>query len=260
MLVLAIEAATELVGAALVTDSGPLGETWVTGRRRHAETLAPMITDLLHRSATSLSDVTAVAVDVGPGLFTGLRVGIATAKGLAFGLGIGVVPVTSLAALAHAAFDWGNAAGAEPGADGNGRAHAVEVVPVVDARRGEVFAARFGPPPAGSRLPLELDEPRRYRPEELVTTLAELARRAPGTRLLCPGDGALRYRDALGTVPGVQVAGDVVPGPLPVSVGLVGRDLLAAGWGARDAASVEAVYLRDADARINWVTRSGART
>ena len=118
MIVLGIESATDSVGAA-VGDGEVLGAAFaVTGRRRHAENLAPAISEVLARSGIGLERVEAIAVDVGPGLFTGLRVGVATAKGLAQGLGIGVLPLTSLEILAAAAF--------ESGWQGT-------VVPVVDA-------------------------------------------------------------------------------------------------------------------------------
>ena len=78
----------------------------------------------------ALADLDLLGVDVGPGLFTGLRVGVGTVKALAFALGLPVATATSLEVLAHALA-------------GSGAADGRLLVPVVDARRGEVFSARF---------------------------------------------------------------------------------------------------------------------
>ena len=89
--VVAIETATETVGVALRTTAGVQAEFVLTGRRRHVETLTPALEHLLAQVGLEPGDLNVVAVDVGPGLFTGLRVGVAAAKGLAQALGIGVV-------------------------------------------------------------------------------------------------------------------------------------------------------------------------
>jgi tRNA threonylcarbamoyladenosine biosynthesis protein TsaB len=238
MRLLAIETATEVVGAAVADDEGVRAAAWVAGRRRHAELLAPLVDDVLARAGVATAELTAVAVDVGPGLFTGLRVGLAMAKGLAFAAGIGVVPVTSLATLARAATDTGTAD---------------EVLAVVDARRGEVFAAAFGPGDPGGT------EPRRYRPEELTAALPGLVAAAGGS-LLVVGDGARRYGGPEGwpALSGVTLAGPSLAWPLPWAAATLAGDLLADGFEALAPSEVAARYLREADARINWVTRREA--
>jgi tRNA threonylcarbamoyladenosine biosynthesis protein TsaB len=238
---LAIESATELVGVA-VLDRGALQfEAAVTGRRQHAETLAPLVSKALVSAGLRPTDLDAVAVDVGPGLFTGLRVGLAMAKGLAFAARIGVMPVTSLHALARAALDAGLAD---------------EVVAVVDARRGEVFAARYRRDPS-SGVPFPCDEPHRYRPEELAAALVVLDGSVTGPLALV-GDGALRYADAWVLPPTWMLAGGDLAAPPPAAVARLAHDLAASGNDPVDPESVAAVYLRDADARINWTTRAGA--
>lgn len=238
MRLLALESATELVGVAAADDGGVVAEAWVTGRRRHAESLAPLVAEVLARVGWTLGELTAVAVDVGPGLFTGLRVGVATAKGLAYGAGIGVVPVTSLDALA-------TATAAAGGAD--------EVVAVVDARRAEVFAARYAPGPGAP--PDSLDAPARWRPADLAAHLAATAADRP--RLVAVGDGARRYADELSAVPGLVVAGPPGGSPPAWAVARAARAWLAAGRAPADPMTLDALYLRDADARINWVVRRG---
>lgn len=233
MILLGIESATELVGAAVSDGAGGSAEVTVTGRRRHAECLAPAVDEVLTLSGLQLADLGALAVDLGPGLFTGLRVGVATAKGLAQGLGIGLVGATSLEVLAAGALDAG-----WPGA----------VAAIVDGRRGEVFVARYrrGPEPGGLT---ELSPPERVRPEELASVVA-----ADGTTLAC-GDGALRYREVLLSNQDVVVAGASLAAPSPsVLVGLAAARL-AAGCDVVPPQAVLPVYLRETDARINWSRR-----
>ena len=125
----AIETATETVGVAVRDASGVEAELVLTGRRRHVETLTPALEHLLAQVGLAPDDIGVLAVDVGPGLFTGLRVGVAAAKGLAQSLGIGVLGATSLDVL--------TAGAAEAG-------HHGFVLACVDARRGEVFATVRG--------------------------------------------------------------------------------------------------------------------
>jgi tRNA threonylcarbamoyladenosine biosynthesis protein TsaB len=235
VIVLAIESATELVGVAVADDGGPRAAAWATGRRRHGEALAPAIAAVLEQAEVTLADLGAVAVDVGPGLFTGLRVGVATAKGLAQGLGIGVVTVTSVDVLARAAFDAG-----WPG----------EVVAVVDARRSEVFAARYVRGAHGAAV--ESSPAARYGPDELA---AALSARPAGGRLAV-GDGARRYAGVLAGVAGLTLAGGTLAGPPPAVLATLAVERLADGEPPGDAAAVVPRYLRDADARINWVQRA----
>ena len=103
-------------------------------QRRHAELLAPMITEVLGAARARPTDLTAVVVGTGPAPFTGLRAGLVTARVLAFALGIEVHGVCSLDALAAQAF--------AAGLDG-------EVLVVTDARRREVYAARYARAPGG---------------------------------------------------------------------------------------------------------------
>ncbi len=225
MILLGIETAAELVGVALSDAEGPRAGVWVRGERRHAEALAPAIAHVLDQAGVSLPDVGAVAVDVGPGLFTGLRVGIATAQGLAQGLGIGVLAVTSVSVLAREAYD--------AGWEG-------PVAAVVDARRGEVFCARFDGPTHETHPPARTDP-------------AALAAELHGdTTLLVVGTGAHRYGGVF-AAEGLHVAD--IREPSPRALVTIAADKLAAGETPVPGAQVRPVYLREADARINWVQR-----
>ncbi len=225
MTLLGIETAAGLVGVALADADGPLAGVWLRGDRRHAETLAPAIDHVLAQAGVSLSDVHAIAVDVGPGLFTGLRVGVATAQGLAEGLGVGVVEVQSVDVLAREVYD--------SGWEG-------PVAAVVDARRAEVFAARYEGPVART------EGPARHSPAALAEKLSEV----PGTVLV--GTGAHRYAGLFADA-GLRIATVREPSPRVLVSIAAGR--LAAGVAPVRPAVVRPVYLRDADARINWVQR-----
>jgi len=236
---LAIESATELVGVALGDDTGTRGSVWVTGRRRHAEVLAPAIEQLLDHCDVTLASLEVIAVDVGPGLFTGLRVGVATACGLAQGLGIGVVPLSSLEVLAAGAFD--------SGWDG-------PVLAVVDARRGEVFCAQYERLAPDRSTPVQTSPPALFAPEDLVRALNESGH-ADFRQLLVVGDGALRYRAMLSGVPGLRLSGSSVTGPFPSTVSLLASERMHEGDVSVSPEQVRPIYLRDADARIGWVQR-----
>ena len=120
MLILAFDTATEVATSALVADGEVLGE-----RTSRAVTLLEDIDALLRQGGIRPHDIEALAVGIGPGSFTGLRIGLATARGLALALEIPAAGVSTLAALA---------------------AGAPEATPVVDARRREVFVLCDGEP------------------------------------------------------------------------------------------------------------------
>jgi tRNA threonylcarbamoyladenosine biosynthesis protein TsaB len=237
--ILAIETATELVGVAVGDEGGVQCALWATGRRRHTETLAPAITQLLAHADLAVHDVDVIAVDHGPGLFTGLRVGVATAKGMAQGLGVPVIGLSGLAVLARAAEDAG---------------HIGTVVSVIDARRGEVFVATYtvGLEDAAVGL-IELDAPHVASPEELARHVAQLP--TDDGPVLVVGDGALRYRDALSGLAHVRMAGPSLAAPPPSMLATLATEELAAGRVAQPAGAIQPFYLRQADAQINWVQR-----
>jgi tRNA threonylcarbamoyladenosine biosynthesis protein TsaB len=149
-------------------------------RPGHAAELMPAVARLMADAGLSWPEVDAVAVGVGPGTFTGLRIGIATARALAHARGIAVRPVSSLAALA------------DPLAPDRPR------LPLIDARRGELFAALHGPD--GVRWPPFVAAPE---------ALAERVGKAfPGAeKAVAAGDGAIKFRSVLEAV-GVEVPSD----------------------------------------------------
>ena len=126
MKLLAIESSALVASAAIVTEDAVLAEYSTDLIKTHSETLMPMIEAVCTMTQTDLSTIDAIAVSKGPGSFTGLRIGAATAKGLALALDKKIIPVSSLAAMAY------NFAGSEQ-----------LIVPMMDARRDQVYTGIY---------------------------------------------------------------------------------------------------------------------
>jgi tRNA threonylcarbamoyladenosine biosynthesis protein TsaB len=244
VIVLALESATDLVGAAVLGEVAPGSAVTETGGRRHAEALAPALQQVCRDAGVPLAALDVIAVDVGPGLFTGLRVGVATAKALAQGLGIGVVGIESLNILAAAAMcQW--PAGSP-----------CQVVAVVDARRSEVFAARYRfdgtTPSAWDPANDQVSPAARSDPQALVD---ELARAADGPMVLV-GNGVARYQALFDQLaPAEPLPGPRLLAPPPETLARLARLRLQGGARASDPVDVLPHYLREADATINWEQR-----
>jgi tRNA threonylcarbamoyladenosine biosynthesis protein TsaB len=182
MIVLGFDTATSATTVALRLADGQVGERRddpaAGAHPGHATRLLEMSHELLAEAGVAWSAVDRVAVGVGPGTFTGLRVGVATARGLAQSLSAELVGVSSPRALAAFAAD------------------AEAVLAVIDARRGEAFAAAYEPGADG--LPRELMPPRALAPRLLASVLADAEEVVGGhRRWLAVGDGAMRFREQL---------------------------------------------------------------
>lgn len=129
-MLLAIETATDVCAVALLDGDRVVATRETDVPRAHAARLAPMIAEVLGEAGVATRDLTTVAVSVGPGSFTGLRIGIGTATGLALATGAALVPVPTLDALALAARDAGLTG---------------PLLAVLPSRRGEVFVGGGGP-------------------------------------------------------------------------------------------------------------------
>jgi tRNA threonylcarbamoyladenosine biosynthesis protein TsaB len=234
--IVAIETATETVGVAVRNAEGAEAAFTLRGRRRHVETLAPAMEHLFAQLGMVPSDLRVVAVDLGPGLFTGLRVGVAAAKGLAQALGIGVVGLSSLDVLLGAAAQHG---------------HTGPVLAAVDARRGEVFACvrelRAGPLPAED-VGEDVIAAGLFSPEGLAAALHKLG----GVRIVGVGDGAQRYAGVLGGVPGVSCLTDALDSPPPLTLLAMAAEMVDAGMVPVSPHLIVPTYMREADAISNF--------
>jgi tRNA threonylcarbamoyladenosine biosynthesis protein TsaB len=178
----------------------------------HATSLLEMSHELLADAGVTWSEIDRIAVGVGPGTFTGLRVGVATARGLAQSLSAELVGVSSLRALAAVAL------AAEQRSTVPSQPEPMALLAVIDARRGEVFTAAYecgasGDPgdSGGGDGPRELAPARALAPEELASVVAEVeAAGGAQRRWLAVGDGALRYRSQLRSA-GIDVPPDSSP-------------------------------------------------
>jgi tRNA threonylcarbamoyladenosine biosynthesis protein TsaB len=234
--VIGFDTATQDAAVAVTRDGVVLGEASVPppgpGRPRHAGVLLAEVERLV-AEAGGWPRVDRIAVGVGPGSYTGLRIGVATARALSQGLGIPLAPVGTLAALAEGIAE-------RPGASGCPR------LPVIDARRAQVFAALFDPDGG------EVGPPLVARPEELTERLNLLsAERDPGgTTVVAAGDGSLRFRRELEAA-GVEVLPDSDPAHR-----LSARHVCLLSESVRLAPpeEVRPIYLRAPDAE-RWIER-----
>lgn len=229
-LVLALETACGRPSVALCRGGEVLAEVDAPEGQTGAESLLPGVDAALAQASVTLREIEAFAVSIGPGSFTGLRVGVATAKGLCFGSGRPVAPVPTLAVVAA-----GASVRDEP------------VVALLDAQRGEVYAALYRFPGPGA--PFQEGDPTVgvYTPEDLAARIPERCR--------IVGEGLLVCGDRLRGLVGPQVE---LGAPVPAraaDVARLGRLMLAQGQGV----SVDALvpcYVRRAQAEVD---RTGER-
>ncbi len=230
MIVLGIDTSTPQTSVAIGNEHGTLAQTALSVGRSHEQVVIPAIQQLLQWSEIEVSRVTGVAVGVGPGLFTGLRVGVTTAKVMAQALRIPLIAVPSLDLLAFEV-----------------RYSDRLVVPALDARRGEVFYATYRQVPGGVQ---RLSDYEVGTPADLC---AELMSRSEEVLLL--GDGAIRYRDDFFNLERVEF------GPAALSYPSVSAlvELTRAKFQREDFAQprdVHPLYLRLSDAEMNWVKQA----
>ncbi len=223
MLILAIESATNQIGCAIGGPDGILASAHTIRPRHHAESLAPQVRFAAGQAGIAMADIDVIAVDVGPGLFTGLRVGITTAMAFAWALGKPVATFTSLELLA-AAVSVGD----------------TDTISVVDARRGEVFHARFRSTATGPEC---LREPSVAFPADLAAEIA-----TESSDLVLVGDGVRAHIDHF-----ADIGCSIAPRPFdqPSARTLV---TMAASHPHRlmDPSEVSPLYLREPDAKAKF--------
>jgi tRNA threonylcarbamoyladenosine biosynthesis protein TsaB len=224
MRILAADTSTSLCTIALCDEDRLLAETVVDCGRTHSERLVETVKWTLDQAGLAINDLDVLAVSIGPGSFTGLRVGVAAWKGLATGARLPLVGVPTLDAMTRVA----------PCREG-------WVCPVLDARMGEVFAAayRFD---AGSRTKLTSDLVCSI--DHFLDVCSKEAIPAAGSQFL--GDGASLYREPiLSRLAEAQIfdPGSPHAGPRASAVALEARALMKAG-ACTDPGLVAPVYLR----------------
>lgn len=216
MLVLGVDTSTSINTAGLWEDGRVLGEVIDDAGRKHSERLLATIEWVLDSAGVSLADLDALAVSVGPGSFTGLRVGVSTMKGLALGANAPLVGVPTLDAMARL-----------------GAFHDEVVCPVLDAKMKEVYAAAF-------RFE---DGVRTKVGDDCVDSVERFVGKvAPGA--LYFGDGAVLYADEIARRdPSARFGDFAINVPRGSAVATEGSERIRLGYES-DAASVSPVYLR----------------
>lgn len=228
MRLLAIETATPAQSVALVEDGRLLAELSYEARSNRGGVLLPTVDQVLKKAGVAARDLDAVAVSVGPGSFTGLRVGLATAKGLALGVGARLVGVPTLEALAESCAP----------ADGT-------ICALLDAYRGEVYMAVFRW--AGRTLE-RLSPDTVLAPEAVVSALAAVE----GPVHLI-GNGAARYHERLQAALGNRACmTDEGLRAVPSAVVVARLGVRQFAGGNKPGEEVALIYLRRAEAEVNW--------
>lgn len=227
MFVLAVDTATPTVSVAIGRDGALLGSVSLGHGRRHAEQLAPAIVYLTRECEVTLDQFAAIGVGIGPGLFTGLRVGVTTAKVMAQALRIPVVGLASLDLLAYPLR----------------HAHGRLIAAVIDARRKEVFTALYRPVPGGVQR--ESD----YAVGPPSRLAAELEAR--GEETLLAGDGAVLHAGAFTDLEHVEHAGAGFATPSAAAlIALTTARMEQEEFVAP--AELVPLYLRQSDAELSW--------
>ncbi|MBR0285603.1 MAG: tRNA (adenosine(37)-N6)-threonylcarbamoyltransferase complex dimerization subunit type 1 TsaB [Bacteroidales bacterium] len=170
--ILLIETSTSVLSVALAQDGTVAHERVCTQPRMQASLTAPLVKEVLDQAGLSVKDCDAVCVSSGPGSYTGLRVGVSTAKGLAFGAGIPLIAIGTLDILVAGALE-------ESAPKGH-------LVPMIDARRMEVYTAVY----SGEGQRLTEVESKIIGPESFADELAK-------GEVLFVGDGALKCKDVI---------------------------------------------------------------
>lgn len=171
MIILAIECATKAASVALLSDEVTAGEIYLGAGRHHAETVLQSLDALLQLAGKKIRDVDLLACTTGPGSFTGVRIGIATAKGLALAAGKPIIAVSTLEALAM-----------------NLSFSARLIAPLLDARKNQVYAGLYRIKEDG--LPGALAD-------DYLGDMDAALQRIPKENVDFIGDGALKHRQAI---------------------------------------------------------------
>lgn len=240
MRILAFETATGACTVAVMVDGQVRAELTLQVPRAHSTRLMPLIVQAIAESGLDRTELDAIAAGVGPGSFTGLRIGLATAKGLAFALDKPCVGVPTLLALAYGT-------GAQAGL----------ILPMLDARRGNLFTALYqqGGAGRGGADPLAweaLIPPCNLHVDELAAELKRLG--IAGQMVTLCGDGAAQHGAALGLGEGARLAPAGALLPRAWAVAEVARAMLGRG-GDFTPEALSPLYLRKSEAERVWEAR-----
>ena len=235
MSILAIDTSTQVSSVAVVSDGKLAAELTMQAKLTHSETLLPHIEEVLGMANQKKEELEGIAVSLGPGSFTGLRIGLATAKAMAYALQLPIVGVPTLRALAwHFPME------------------GFQLLPMIDAQKGNVYVERYMW--EHGKL-LRKTEVQVLPVEEVIRRTEEL----PGTVVLM-GDVISKRIEGKQTLPmRVMLAPLHLRMPRAANVALCGLELLKEGK-TGNVMDMEPVYIRRSEAEVLWEKRHGKAT
>lgn len=235
MSILSIDTSSQVSSVAVLSAERVAAELSMQGALTHSETLMPHIGTALEMARVKKNELEGVAVSIGPGSFTGLRIGLAAAKMMAYALHIPLIAVPTLEALAHHTICEG-----------------VRLVPMMDAQKGNVYAQEFAWEQGAEGLTLREAHPLVILPRTEV--LAGLAHSTQPVLLL--GD-AMQKKGVDELPTGVRLAPIHARMPRAACVGLASLTRLARG-AVDDPVTIAPLYLRRSEAEVLWEKHHGA--
>jgi tRNA threonylcarbamoyladenosine biosynthesis protein TsaB len=232
MPILALETSTLVSSVALATADTLLAEITLQTKKTHSELLMPHIAKILEMAGVNKGDIKAVAVSIGPGSFTGLRIGLATAKTLAYAMEVPLVGVPTLAALAYGCL--------VPGAI---------LAPMLDAQKGNVYQAVFEW--RGGELQ-DLMPPTVMHIDEALDKLTQYS-----TPVVVMGEAAVLHREKIQQMENnLALAAPHMIIQRAGSVAALGHNMIKQGI-QHDVMALEPLYIRRSEAEVLWEHRHG---
>ena len=231
MIILSIDSSTPVAGVAISQEGKLLGEFMLQTKNTHSETMIPMIQQLLDEMQLSIDAVDAVAVTQGPGSFTGLRIGMATAKGLVQGGGKKLITVPTLDCLAYNLVHY-------PGI----------LCPIMNAQKKQVYTALYR---SGISGMIKLSEDQAIAAEQLARQLQKMQE-----DIWFVGDGASVFAKVFSEALGEKyhVAPEHLIMPRAGTLAILAEQKAAQGQFA-DLFSAELIYIRKSEAEVQWEAR-----
>jgi tRNA threonylcarbamoyladenosine biosynthesis protein TsaB len=227
MNILSLDTTSQTLSLAITSGLAPVAELSLYTEKNHSERLMPLVDSALRGAGMDISDIDYFACSVGPGSFTGLRIGVSTVKGLAYATGKKVVPVSSLDALCE-----------------NIGATKHDICPLIDARKSEVFGAFYSKIDTKQGETVIKSEEFNIKPNDLVTKIKR--------KTVFLGNGATLYRELIES----SLHGRAIFVPpeqnyiKALNISRLAVRKIEAG-GAIDPADLLPVYIRESDAVLN---------
>lgn len=234
MLILALDTATLVSSVAVTSGEKLLAELTLQTKLTHSEVLMPHIKQILEMTKVEKNKIEAIAVSIGPGSFTGLRIGLATVKSIAYVLNIPIIGVSTLAALAY-----------------NYPVEGVYLAPMLDAQKGNVYAALYTWEQGELK---EIYEPT-VKPFDQVIEFCQTLDKI----VVLQGEVAVKQAEKIKSIGGnVRLAMPHMIMPRAASVAMLGKHMMEKGI-VHNVMDLEPFYIRRSEAEELWERRNGIK-